>query len=108
MKAQLTEKGYTVSKNEIQFSSSCGGKYCKPDIIYSTKNGKIRIFEVKTGNASLSIRQSEIYPQIKDGNAIPKNDVAEMFGLKVGIPLKNQNYPNGIPLKTLTFKGLYE
>ncbi|WKL41695.1 hypothetical protein Q1M64_19520 [Sinorhizobium meliloti] len=68
-----------------------------------TANGGI--IEVKTGDASLTFRQEEIYPQIDSGDAIPRGKVANTFGLKPGIPLKNQGYPNGIPIEIKTFPG---
>ena len=61
--------------------------------------------EIKTGNADLSIRQSEIFPQIENGNSIPRGQVAREFGLIPGIPLKEQGYPNGIPVEPLRFPG---
>lgn len=61
----------------------------------------IRIIEVKTGSADISIRQSEISPQIKNGNSIPRGKVAESFGLKSGMPLKEQGYPNVIPIEIM-------
>jgi len=65
----------------------------------------IKIIEVNTGSANLSIRQSEIFPHIKDGNSIPRGKVAESFGLKSGVPLKEQGYPNGIPIEIMSFTG---
>ena len=58
-----------------------------------------------TGDADLSIRQSEIFPQIRDGSSIPRGDVAEKFGLTPGLPLRDQGYPNGIPFETRYFPG---
>ena len=63
------------------------------------------IIEIKTGNADLTIRQSEIYPQIRNGDAIPRGDVAREFGLRPGVPLREQGYPNGIPIEIRTFPG---
>jgi len=68
-------------------------------------DGKIRIIEVKTGGADLSIRQTEIFPQIKDGDAIPVGEVAREFGLTPGKPLREQGYPNGIPIEMMNFPG---
>jgi len=68
-------------------------------------DGSIRIIEVKTGGAGLSLRQSEIFPQIRDGESIPRGRVAEEFGLVPGVPLKDQGYPNGIPVETVNFPG---
>ncbi|WP_234836607.1 DUF6990 domain-containing protein [Sinorhizobium meliloti] len=36
----------------------------------------------KTGDADLTIWQSKIYPQIKDGNAIPRGEIADDFWLE--------------------------
>ena len=71
---QLEAEGYTVSRKEVSFGSSCGPGRCRPDIIYETPDGKMRIVEIKTGNADLSIRQSEIFPQIENGDSIPRGD----------------------------------
>ena len=106
-RSELEAKGYTVDKQEASFGYSCGREgRCRPDIIARDTNGKVVLFEVKTGNAELSIRQSEIYPQIENGEAIPRGDVALKFDLKPGIPLKEQGYPNGIPIETITYEGL--
>lgn len=56
----------------------------------TTFDGSVKIIEIKTGNADLSIRQSEIFPQIENGNSMPRGRVAEEFGLIPGIPLKDQ------------------
>ena len=105
LKAQLESQGYRVSDKEISFGSSCGTGRCRPDIVYETPDGKMGIIEVKTGNADLTIRQSEIYPQINSGDAIPRGDVARQFGLDPGVPLREQGYPNGIPIEVRTFPG---
>jgi len=77
-----------------------------PDIVYKTPDGKWGIIEVKTGNADLSIRQSEIFPQISSGDSIPVGKVAKQFGFDAGIPLKKQGYPNGIPIDIKRFPGV--
>ncbi|MDF7797809.1 hypothetical protein P4A91_25350, partial [Pseudomonas syringae] len=105
IKDQLLSQGYRVSEKEISFGSSCGIGRCRPDIVAEAPDGTLRIIEVKTGNADLSIRQSEIFPQIENGNSIPRGKVAESFGLKSGIPLKEQGYPNGIPIEIMNFPG---
>lgn len=105
VKDQLTSQGYRVSEKEISFGSSCRTGRCRPDIVAEAPDGSIRIIEVKTGNADLSIRQSEIFPQIKDGNSVPVGKIAYNFGLKPGIPLKDQGYPNGIPIEIMNFPG---
>jgi len=55
---------------------------------------------------SLSIRQSEIFPQINSGDAIPRGQVADDFGLDPDIPLRDQGYPNGIPIEIRVFPGV--
>ena len=105
VKDQLTQQGYDVSLREASFGSSCSSGRCRPDIIAKSSDGSIRIIEIKTGDADLSIRQSEIYPQISNGDSIPRGKVAKEFGLEVGIPLKDQGYPNGIPIEIIRFPG---
>ena len=103
--SQLEAQGYTVSQKEVSFGSSCGTGRCRPDIIYEASDGTKGIIEIKTGNADLSIRQTEIFPQIANGDAIPRGDVARQFGLEPDIPLREQGYPNGIPIEVRTFPG---
>ncbi|WP_367393241.1 hemagglutinin repeat-containing protein [Pseudomonas sp. X4] len=105
IKDQLSSQGFRVSEKEISFGSSCGTGRCRPDIVAEAPDGTLRIIEVKTGGADLSIRQSEIFPQIKDGASIPRGKVAESFGLTPGVPLKDQGYPNGIPIEIMNFPG---
>ena len=62
IKDQLLSQGFRVSEKEISFGSSCGTGRCRPDIVAEAPDGTLRIIEVKTGNADLSIRQSEIFP----------------------------------------------
>lgn len=64
------------------------------------------IIEIKTGNADLTIRQKEIYPQINSGDAIPRGKVARRFNLRSGVMLREQGYPNGIPIEIKTFPGV--
>ncbi|WP_210247015.1 hypothetical protein, partial [Phyllobacterium endophyticum] len=101
---QLKDLGYQVGANPY-FKVACGTSHCKPDIIYRTPSGKVSIVEVKTGDASLSIRQSEIFPQIRDGNSVPTGKTAADLGLIPGVPLKDQGYPNGIPIYEQRFPG---
>ncbi|MDO8344104.1 MAG: DUF637 domain-containing protein [Cellvibrio sp.] len=99
MKNQLQENGFVVNEKEISFGSSCTIGRCRPDIVAKGPDGKISlVIEVKTGDADFSIRQTEIFPQIANGSAIPKGDVAKQFGLRPDIALKDQGYPNGIPV----------
>ncbi|MCQ3001527.1 hypothetical protein NLO98_17385 [Pseudomonas syringae] len=105
VKDQLTAQGYSVSPREVSFGSSCGVGRCRPDIVAKAPDGTVRIIEIKTGDAGLSVRQSEIFPQIRDGSSIPRGDVAREFGLIPGKPLKEQGYPNGIPIEELHFPG---
>ena len=103
---QLEAQGFDVSYREISFGAACGTGRCRPDIVYRTPDGQVRIIEIKTGDAGLSIRQSQIFPQIRDGSSIPRGRVAVEFGLKPGIPLRDQGYPNGIPIEIQTFPGV--
>lgn len=103
---QLEGQGYTVSRREVSFGSSCGSGRCRPDIIYEAPDGTKGIIEIKTGTADLSIRQTEIYPQISSGDAIPRGQVAADFGLRPGVPLREQGYPNGIPIEIRNFPGV--
>ncbi|QEM81959.2 hypothetical protein [Halomonas binhaiensis] len=102
---QLESQGYRVADGEASFGSSCGPGRCRPDIIYETPDGKKGIVEIKTGNADLSIRQTEIFPQIENGDAIPRGRIADRFGLQPGVPLREQGYPNGIPIEVQEFPG---
>lgn len=77
---QLEGQGYTVSQKEVSFGRSCGTGRCRPDIIYRAPDGTKGIIEVKTGNIDLSILQTEIFPQIRNGDAIPRGDVGRRFG----------------------------
>jgi len=106
LKQQLESQGYRVSGKEISFGSFCDSGRCRPDIVYQTPDGKWGIIEVKTGNADLSIRQSEIFPQINSGDAIPRGDVAKRFGFTPDVPLKDQGHPNGIPIEVVNFPGV--
>lgn len=103
---QLETQGFSVSRREVSFGSSCGSGRCRPDIIYEAPDGRVGIIEIKTGNADLSIRQSEIFPQIENGNAIPRGAVARQFGLIPGRALKDQGYPDGIPIEVRNFPGV--
>jgi filamentous hemagglutinin len=105
IKDQLSSQGYTVSSKEISFGSSCGVGRCRPDIVAKGPDGSLSIIEVKTGNADLSIRQSEIFPQIESGDSIPRGEVAEAFGLIPGMPLREQGYPKGIPIEVVNLPG---
>jgi len=63
----------------------------------------MKIIEVKTGSADLSIRQSEIFPQIRDGCSTARGKIADDFGMTPGIPLGEQGYPIGIPIEFMNF-----
>ena len=106
IKDALRAQGYTVNDSPVSFKDSCSSGRCIPDIIATDKNGKIKIIEIKTGDAQKSIRQTDIFPQIENGEAIPVGYVAETFGFKPGIPLKDQGYPDGIPIEIEILPGL--
>jgi len=82
------------------------GGSCRPDIVYETPDGHFAILEVKTGDGPPTLRQSEIFPLIGNGDAIPTGDNAREFGLLVGIPLKDQGHPNGFEVITVVVPGL--
>src|SRR5690606_11413598 len=105
VKDELRARGYNVSDKEVSFGNSCAAGRCRPDIIASAPDGSIRIIEIKTGGADLSIRQSEIFPQIESGDSIPRGAVAKAFGLIPNISLRQQGYPNGIPIEVWQFPG---
>jgi filamentous hemagglutinin len=105
VRSQYEAAGYRLSNREVTFRDACGTGRCRPDLVLQAPDGTYRIIEVKTGNADLSIRQSEIFPQIKDGNAIPTGKVARGFGFKPGVPLKDQGHPHGIPIEVHRFPG---
>lgn len=105
LKTQLVELGYRVSDKEISFGNSCGKGRCRPDIVVESPNGEIRMIEAKTENADLTNRQSEIFPQIRDGSSVPRGSVAELFGFDPGTPPNEQGHPNGIIIDITRFPG---
>ncbi len=102
---QLEGQGYRVADGEASFGNACGSGRCRPDILYEAPDGTVGIIEIKTGSADLSIRQTEIFPQIENGDAIPRGAVADRFGLEPGVPLREQGYPSGIPIEVREFPG---
>ena len=42
-------------------------------------------------------------PPFKDGGAVLRGRVAERFGLRPGVALRGQGYPNGIPIEVIEF-----
>ncbi|MFS8048050.1 hemagglutinin repeat-containing protein [Rhizobium sp. BR 314] len=106
---QLQEQGYTTYPGG--FYDSCGTTLCYPDIAYSqpgsTKiNGMI---EVKSGNAVPSANQLTVYPQIATGDAIPSAEFTRIhreLNLVAGVPMKQQGYPNGIPVYQISVPGV--
>ncbi len=104
---QLRTQGYDV-QNDVTFQSSCGATVCKPDIVYR-RPGEAQvggIIEIKTGNGPNTSNQASIYPQISSGDAVPSGDLARGLGLRPGVPLRDQGYPNGIPIYQITAPGL--
>ncbi|AGB73036.1 MULTISPECIES: hemagglutinin repeat-containing protein [Rhizobium] len=104
---QLRTQGYDV-QNDVTFQSSCGTSTCKPDIVYR-RPGQTQvggIIEIKTGDAQNTTNQAAIYPQISNGDAVPSGPIAEKLGLEPGVPLRDQGYPNGIPIYQITAPGL--
>lgn len=105
LKDQIIDLGYRISGEKISFGDSCGIGRCRPDIAIESPDGKLTIIEIKTGGAKLSERQSHIFPQIKNGNSIPRGKVAKDFGLIPNLPLKDHGYPDGIIVNVITFPG---
>ncbi|MFS2174358.1 hemagglutinin repeat-containing protein [Rhizobium pisi] len=105
--AQLRTQGYDV-QNDVVFQSSCGTSICKPDIVYRRPGEAMvgGIVEIKTGNGSNTSNQASIFPQISTGDAVPSGGVAQRLGLRPGVPLRDQGYPNGIPIYQITAPGL--
>ncbi|WP_194285823.1 two-partner secretion domain-containing protein [Alcanivorax sediminis] len=105
--AQLQSQGYRV-KNDVMFTSACSSDSCKPDIVFVRPGQELvgGIIEIKTGNATNSSGQSFIYPQVSSGDAVPSGALAQSLGLDAGVPLKDQGYPNGIPVYQITVPGL--
>jgi hypothetical protein len=105
LQRDLDNQGFTAFK-EVSFSGVCqiDGR-CRTDLVAHNDRGGLVLIEVKTGAASLSIRQMAIYPQIKDGNAIPVGQIAADLGLRSGTALKHQGYPNGIPILEYRYPG---
>lgn len=101
----LEAEGKTVG-NPIYFRGCDASKSCIPDIPVRDNNGNFYLIEVKTGNAGLSRNQEDIFPEIRNGNAIPTNTAAEAFGLIPGVKLKDQGYPNGIDIQIIKYEGI--
>jgi filamentous hemagglutinin len=102
----LREQGYTVKGNGARFYDSTGKNYTQTDLFAIRPNGEPLVIELKTGAASSTQRQTQIYPEIMNGAAIPSRPVATMLGIKPGIPLNQQGYSNGIPVFQLRAPGL--
>ena len=102
----LEAQGYQVN-TEVSFRSCDTTSRCRADVVARDENGRVvKVVEVKTGDAGLSPNQAEIYPQVANGDALPTGDVADSLGLEVGVPLRDQGYPNGIPVEVRTFEGV--
>ncbi|WP_221931669.1 hemagglutinin repeat-containing protein [Palleronia caenipelagi] len=102
----LEAQGYQVD-TEVSFRGCDTTRRCRADVVARDENGRVvQVVEVKTGDAGLSPNQAEIYPQVANGDAIPTGQVAERLGLRPGVPLRDQGYPNGIPVEVRTFEGV--
>ena len=102
----LEARGYQVDA-EVSFRGCDTTRRCRADVVARDENGRVaQVVEVKTGDAGLSPNQAEIYPQVANGDAIPTGQVAERLGLRPGVPLRDQGYPNGIPVEVRTFEGV--
>ena len=67
--------------------------------MYEDPDGRLGIVEVLSGYTGPSIRQTEMFPQIENGDAIPLGHVAVGFRLAPGVPMRKQGYPDGIPIE---------
>jgi len=105
MAVQLKAQGYSVKMDPV-LGAACGPATCRPDMIARDPNGQVVIIELKTGDADLSVRQREIFPQIENGRSVPGPDLAARIRILAGIPLKDQGYPNGIPIFIKRAPGL--
>ena len=94
---QLKAEGYQTT-GEISFRSSDGSVLSRIDLGAIRPDGSRVLFEVKTGDAINTSNQLAVYPKIIDGNAVPVGAKAAQYGLKPGIPLKSQGFPNGITI----------
>ena len=52
------------------------------------------------------MRLSEVFLKILSGDEILRGSVFEEFGLKPGVPLREQDYPDGIPIEIREFKEM--
>lgn len=68
--------------------------------------GGLVVIEVKTGNASLSKGQKRIYGFINSGDSFPRGKNAEVLDLNPDLRLRDQGYPDGIPVVVQGFPGL--
>lgn len=101
--SQLKKLGLEVEDRQPTFGSASGGARTRPDIMARTQYGDLVFIEIKTGNASLSPNQTELYPKIKSGEAIPYGQVADEFKLDIGERLDIARNPENIHVITLRF-----
>ena len=98
------EQGFEVIR-EPTFRGACGDGRYRPDLLL-VKDGRIvKIVEVKGGDVRLSKRQREIFPNIISGDAYPRGRWIDKFDFDPGLPLKDQGYPNGIPIEVVRVPG---
>ena len=102
----MRSQGYTTRDGGGRFYDSTGTVKSQPEIVAKRPNGEIIVIEVKTGNASNTTNQNTVYPQIISGDAIPSPSLADDLGLEAGKALKDQGFPNGLPLYQVTAPGL--
>ncbi|WP_157935764.1 hypothetical protein [Tsuneonella flava] len=76
-------------------------------LAFATKNAPPPARRAATTMPAASVTQShfERVSRFRNGDAIPRGDVAREFGLRPGVPLREQGYPNGIPIEIRTFPG---
>ncbi|WP_158074694.1 two-partner secretion domain-containing protein [Basilea psittacipulmonis] len=101
VKELLRSRGWEVFDGELSFKDPITKGRTRPDIYAITPRGQKVFIEVKTGNATLSVRQQGIMPKIQSGEAIPVGKLADRIGFDVTKPLIEQGDLKGIPVKVL-------
>ncbi|WP_294925885.1 RHS repeat-associated core domain-containing protein [uncultured Paracoccus sp.] len=105
VRRHLEAEGYEVVEGP-SFNGPVNRGRTVPDIGYRGDDGMAHLIEIKTGNADLTQRQTEIYPLLGTGDAIPVGQRAANLGLDPGRPLSEQGHPDGIPVTIISFPRL--
>lgn len=80
------DQNFKISEKEITFKTQDGTR-ARADIVAEDRDGNLYIFEVKTGNATLSTGQEKVYGNITEGAVYPVGNVAKDFGLDINSSL---------------------